>query len=236
MPNARLHNRASVSRSLRIIALFANESVSFPNWFIHFLWCLQRYRSVFISIFIFSMYICPSDVISFMSFVMGFFSLLFLYHFYLSSRSISHHYGEARNSAGSSSNVSSSNSNNSDGFNSLDSMENEIQHNNKNNQRRRPTVPANGIGAPTKAKSSSKTAGDSLSYLGPFNFRQLLRPIQGPTNSLRKRRSGKIWSSQPPLHSFEIHPEFQDTNPMTESVRFVLYNVCNIVNCFSVQI
>lgn len=117
----------------------------------------------------------------------------FKFYSILSSRSISHHYGKAQNSAGSSSNVSSSNSNNSDGFNSLDSMENEIQHKNKNNQRRnRPTVPANGVSAPIKAKSSSKSAGDSLSYLGPFNFRQLLRPIQGPTNSLRKRKSGKV--------------------------------------------
>lgn len=35
----------------------------------------------------------------------------------------------------------------------------------------------------------STTVTDSLSYLGPFNFRQLLRPIQGPTNSLRKRKN-----------------------------------------------
>lgn len=106
----------------------------------------------------------------------------------------------AQNSAGSSSNVSSSNSNNSDGFNSLDSMENDIHrknNNNKNHQRRRPT--ANGINVPIKVKSSSKSpmitstsVGDSLSYLGPFNFRQLLRPIQGPTNSLRKRRTSKV--------------------------------------------
>lgn len=114
----------------------------------------------------------------------------------------------APNSAGSSSNVSSSNSNNSDGFNSLDSMENEIHLKNKN-QPQRPrqrcstaAVTSNGInGVPIKVKSSSKShsglitstnVGDSLSYLGPFNFRQLLRPIQGPTNSLRKRRSGKV--------------------------------------------
>lgn len=34
------------------------------------------------------------------------------------------------------------------------------------------------------------------SYLGPFNFRQLLRPIQGPTESLRKRKG--INSNSPP--------------------------------------
>ncbi|XP_059607576.1 myosin-IIIb-like isoform X2 [Phlebotomus argentipes] len=43
--------------------------------------------------------------------------------------------------------------------------------------------------------SSAKSSGASLepceqpaSYLGPFNFRQLLRPTQGPTESLRKRK------------------------------------------------
>lgn len=37
------------------------------------------------------------------------------------------------------------------------------------------------------------------SYLGPFNFRQLLRPTQGPTESLRKRKGVVNPSSPPPL-------------------------------------
>lgn len=68
-------------------------------------------------------------------------------------------------SAGSSSNVSSSNSNNSDhGFNSLDSMENEIPANNAAHHKKR--IP--------KLINSN----ESMSYLGPFNFRQLLKPVQ----------------------------------------------------------
>lgn len=36
------------------------------------------------------------------------------------------------------------------------------------------------------------------SYLGPFNFRQLLRPTQGPTESLRKRKGINPPSPPPP--------------------------------------
>lgn len=36
------------------------------------------------------------------------------------------------------------------------------------------------------------------SYLGPFNFRQLLRPTQGPTESLRKRKGINTNSPPPP--------------------------------------
>lgn len=36
------------------------------------------------------------------------------------------------------------------------------------------------------------------SYLGPFNFRQLLRPTQGPTESLRKRKGVNTNSPPPP--------------------------------------
>lgn len=36
------------------------------------------------------------------------------------------------------------------------------------------------------------------SYLGPFNFRQLLRPTQGPTESLRKRKHVVNSNSPPP--------------------------------------
>lgn len=36
------------------------------------------------------------------------------------------------------------------------------------------------------------------SYLGPFNFRQLLRPTQGPTESLRKRKGNVNPPSPPP--------------------------------------
>lgn len=61
--------------------------------------------------------------------------------------------------------------------NSLDSMEHEIVH----------RKPVNARG------------GADQSYLGPFNFRQLLRPTQGPTESLRKRRGINLSSTPPPL-------------------------------------
>lgn len=61
--------------------------------------------------------------------------------------------------------------------NSLDSMEHEIVH-------RKPVAPRGGA---------------DQSYLGPFNFRQLLRPTQGPTESLRKRRGINLSSTPPPL-------------------------------------
>lgn len=100
-------------------------------------------------------------------------------------------------SAGSSSNLSSSNSNSSD-VNSLDSMEHENIHH-KNMPRARQSINAvilphvanrknlliNNISRNTGANVAGN---DSTSYLGPFNFRQLLRPTQGPTNSLRKRK------------------------------------------------
>lgn len=64
--------------------------------------------------------------------------------------------------------------------NSLDSMEHEIIH-------RKPTA------------NAGNGADSNLSYLGPFNFRQLLRPTQGPTESLRKRRGLNLSSTPPPL-------------------------------------
>lgn len=78
-------------------------------------------------------------------------------------------------SAGSSSNVSSSNGNNSDhGFNSLeDSIENDIQQ-----QSNRHIVDRHKNRMPTLITSS-----DSMSYLGPFNFRQLLRPVHERNNA-----------------------------------------------------
>lgn len=193
----------SDKRFVQIIILYAGALHTQALTLGHFEYLFEPYASILffrIDLFIFMMsaaalmflfrdrffFPCPSDVM----FYVICNGVFLLFHFFIVAHSISHLYGKAQNSAGSSSNVSSSNSNNSDGFNSLDSMENEIQH--KNNHRRRPIVPTNGISAPIKAKSSSKSAGDSLSYLGPFNFRQLLRPIQGPTNSLRKRRSGKV--------------------------------------------
>lgn len=80
-------------------------------------------------------------------------------------------------SAGSSSNVSSSNGNNSDhGFNSLeDSIENDIQQSNHHVDRHKNRI------------STLITASDSMSYLGPFNFRQLLRPVHERNVSQRKR-------------------------------------------------
>lgn len=100
-------------------------------------------------------------------------------------------------SAGSSSNLSSSNSNSSD-VNSLDSMEHENIHH-KNMPRGRQLANAVMLPHVTNRKnllinnvsrntSGTGTGTDSMSYLGPFNFRQLLRPTQGPTNSLRKRK------------------------------------------------
>lgn len=83
-------------------------------------------------------------------------------------------------SAGSSASNLSSGSTISDS-NSLDSMEHEIIH-------RKPTSIGNAGGV-----------GASDSYLGPFNFRQLLRPTQGPTESLRKRRGINLSSTPPPL-------------------------------------
>lgn len=61
--------------------------------------------------------------------------------------------------------------------NSLDSMEHEIVH----------------------RKPIGSRGGADQSYLGPFNFRQLLRPTQGPTESLRKRRGINLSSTPPPL-------------------------------------
>lgn len=66
--------------------------------------------------------------------------------------------------------------------NSLDSMEHEIIH--------RKAI----VGGPTAAGQDS-----AMSYLGPFNFRQLLRPTQGPTESLRKRRGINLSSTPPPI-------------------------------------
>lgn len=65
--------------------------------------------------------------------------------------------------------------------NSLDSMEHEIIH-------RKPT-----------AGNGQAASGTEMSYLGPFNFRQLLRPTQGPTESLRKRRGINLSSTPPPI-------------------------------------
>lgn len=106
---------------------------------------------------------------------------------------------QQQHSAGSSSNLSSSNSNNSDEFNSLDSMEHEI-HQSSKNAGRHPQRASKGIKSsvadvhqaknirPIKTIISTAVT-DPSAYLGPFNFRQLLRPIQGPTNSLRKRKN-----------------------------------------------
>lgn len=61
--------------------------------------------------------------------------------------------------------------------NSLDSMEHEIVH----------------------RKPVTTRPGADQSYLGPLNFRQLLRPTQGPTESLRKRRGINLSLTPPPL-------------------------------------
>lgn len=89
------------------------------------------------------------------------------------------HHQNYKHSGGSSSNISSSNSNSSD-INSLDSMEHEIIHRKNNN------------------------SSDSMSYLGPFNFRQLLRPTQGPTESLRKRKGINLSLTPPPLQKGKV--------------------------------
>lgn len=129
-----------------------------------------------------------------------------------------------QHSAGSSSNLSSSNSNSSD-VNSLDSMEHETIHrhpvyqnnssNSKNtagnhqyynfskqykkvdNQRYRSA-------SDDKILNTSNSNADSMSYLGPFNFRQLLRPTQGPTESLRKRKGINLALTPPPLQKGKV--------------------------------
>lgn len=67
----------------------------------------------------------------------------------------------------------------SSNISSSDSMEQEIIHSKNHNQ------------------------SDSMSYLGPFNFRQLLRPTQGPTDSLRKRK-GNFPLTPPPLQKGKV--------------------------------
>lgn len=82
-------------------------------------------------------------------------------------------------SASSASNLSAGSHTTLSDSNSLDSMEHEIVH-------QRPTT--------------TTTAGRvDQSYLGPFNFRQLLRPTQGPTESLRKRRGIQLSLTPPPM-------------------------------------
>lgn len=107
-------------------------------------------------------------------------------------------------SASSSSNLSSSNSNSSD-VNSLDSMEHEtIHHKNvvrahhPSNSEMLPHVTNRTNLLMNNVSRNNATGGDSMSYLGPFNFRQLLRPTQGPTNSLRKRKSFDLTLTPPP--------------------------------------
>lgn len=98
-------------------------------------------------------------------------------------------------SAGSSSNISSSNSNNSDnGFNSLDSMENDTIHQNKGRHKNR--MPA--------LMTTSNSIATTMSYLGPFNFRQLLRPVH--ERNVRNVPSQKIW-----LHLAKLLPNLSTT-------------------------
>lgn len=106
-----------------------------------------------------------------------------------SNHSIHQNNYKQQHSAGSSSNLSSSNSNSSD-INSLDSMEHETIHcKNRNNVHatNKKNLLINNV-----TRSSHV---DPKSYLGPFNFRQLLRPTQGPTNSLRKRKCNNLTPS-----------------------------------------
>lgn len=48
--------------------------------------------------------------------------------------------------------------------------------------------PSNG-GGRQRMPAALITASDSMSYLGPFNFRQLLKPVQGRQSPHRKRRN-----------------------------------------------
>lgn len=82
---------------------------------------------------------------------------------------------------GGSSNLSSSNSNSSD-INSLDSMEHETNYRANGAQ---PNLLMKNVGAQHK---NSMIRVDQMPHLGPFDFRQMLRPTLGPTNSLRKRK------------------------------------------------
>lgn len=68
--------------------------------------------------------------------------------------------------------------------NSLDSMEHEIVHRAR---------------GPSHQQSFNNKSSADQSYLGPFNFRQLLRPTQGPTESLRKRRGINLSLTPPPM-------------------------------------
>ncbi|XP_055383448.1 myosin-IIIb-like [Condylostylus longicornis] len=63
---------------------------------------------------------------------------------------------------------------------------NELHRNNNNN------------GNNIDNNNNSGVIGDGQSYLGPFNFRQYLRPTQGPTESLRKRKGINPPTPPPP--------------------------------------
>lgn len=111
-------------------------------------------------------------------------------------------------SAGSSSNVSSSNGNNSDdhGFNSLeDSIENDdIQQSNHQHHHLHHHHPHVDHHARHKNRIPTLiTSSDSMSYLGPFNFRQLLRPVHERNNARnnnvpsQRKRSNMLTATTP---------------------------------------
>ncbi|XP_050098125.1 myosin-IIIb-like isoform X3 [Anopheles aquasalis] len=85
-------------------------------------------------------------------------------------RGVGHHHGEERADSSNSSSLSSASSG-MNSLNSFDSVEQAIIFQKDRN---------------------------ADSYLGPFNFRQLLRPTQGPTESLRKRKGINPPSPPPP--------------------------------------
>lgn len=53
-------------------------------------------------------------------------------------------------------------------------------------------------------KESEINKNNTDSYLGPFNFRHLLRPTQGPTESLRKRKGTNLSLTPPPVQKGKV--------------------------------
>lgn len=107
-------------------------------------------------------------------------------HHHLMQHNHHHHHHNHRPhgpSGSSASNLSAGSATTLSDSNSLDSMEHEIVH-----QKRSQSQTAAGGRGPA-----------DQSYLGPFNFRQLLRPTQGPTESLRKRRGINLSLTPPPM-------------------------------------
>lgn len=185
----------------KMYSIFSFLSLSLATkWFE--IWMSTVKKSIWYSIFCSS---CSSSLsLSLLSFLHSRTRtwLCFLLRWWMAKLKCSH-------SAGSSSNVSSSNGNNSDdhGFNSLeDSIENDDiqqsnhhhhlhhhhqQHQHVDHHRHKNRIP------------TLITSSDSMSYLGPFNFRQLLRPVHERNNARnnnvpsQRKRSNMLTATTP---------------------------------------